>query len=394
MRNILDSSIYIAPYNDVSVQVKEYLNEYFENVKFCGFVDKFKTELKIEAKAPFVIIVSPNYFKNIHDELRLTYEELNIKFLYAIVINKHRVYFTSSYYIYSLYSILIKSKSYFKRLFNNHLYKNSYFLPKFLLKYLGIKELQKDRAIALKEVISDEWLTKNKDLHKGKRCFILATGPSLNELDLSKLKDEYTIGVNGIYKIAKEIDLDYYIYVSNWYWKHHVNGMKSVSCKRRFLPTWLKDELDSDVATSWINTFEPKYYSKLNYPLPVPSFFSQEVQNFFSAGGSVVFLGLQLAYHLGFEEVIIVGLDHTYKKDDYKNKKHGGYVYNTTGGDKAHFDSQYMREGVDVHVDLEAMENAYIISKSIYENNKKTILNASPGTMLDIFKKVDYESLF
>tara|TARA_Y100000004_G_scaffold188423_1_gene242510 strand:- start:866 stop:1576 length:711 start_codon:yes stop_codon:yes gene_type:complete len=39
-------------------------------------------------------------------------------------------------------------------------------------------------------------IQKNK--HKGKRCFIVATGSSLNKLDLSLLRNEITIGINLI----------------------------------------------------------------------------------------------------------------------------------------------------------------------------------------------------
>ena len=38
-----------------------------------------------------------------------------------------------------------------------------------------------------------------KDKHKGKRCFIIGNGPSLKNTDVSKLKDEYTFGMNRIY---------------------------------------------------------------------------------------------------------------------------------------------------------------------------------------------------
>ena len=41
-------------------------------------------------------------------------------------------------------------------------------------------------------------ILKNK--HKNKRCFIVATGSSLNKLDLSLLKNEITIGINLILK--------------------------------------------------------------------------------------------------------------------------------------------------------------------------------------------------
>src|SRR5947209_3772250 len=42
-----------------------------------------------------------------------------------------------------------------------------------------------------------------KNIHQNKRCFIIANGPSLKNVDFSLLKDEYTIGMNRIY-IMKE----------------------------------------------------------------------------------------------------------------------------------------------------------------------------------------------
>lgn len=254
---------------------------------------------------------------------------------------------------------------------------------------------EKKRIISIKKNTEiDSWLSQNKNIHTGERCFILATGPSLNKLDLSKIKDEYTIGVNGIYKIAHKIDLKYFIYVSNWYWKNHVEGLKSFKCSRKFIPANLKKDLKSDNPTSWINVLLPKYYNKFGYQLTVPSFFSKQPHEYFTAGGSVIFLALQLAYHLGFNEIIIIGLDHTYRKDDHKRLKHGGYSYSTKEGDNAHYDKDYNPKDIYVPVDLQAMENAYCLAKNIFEEDNRSIINASPGTMLDTFEKIDYNDLF
>jgi hypothetical protein len=38
-----------------------------------------------------------------------------------------------------------------------------------------------------------------KNIHKGKRAFIIGNGPSLKQTDLSKLKNEITFGMNRIY---------------------------------------------------------------------------------------------------------------------------------------------------------------------------------------------------
>ena len=73
------------------------------------------------------------------------------------------------------------------------------FLSKFMTPnmYIRLKELKYGDAIKpYKELLRKN--AKYKDIHKGKRCFILANGPSVNKLDFSLLKDEVTFTVNQI----------------------------------------------------------------------------------------------------------------------------------------------------------------------------------------------------
>ena len=44
-------------------------------------------------------------------------------------------------------------------------------------------------------------LKKFKNIHKGERCFIIGTGPSLTTGDLELLKDEICFGSNRIFEI-------------------------------------------------------------------------------------------------------------------------------------------------------------------------------------------------
>lgn len=241
---------------------------------------------------------------------------------------------------------------------------------------------------------ADEWLASAKDRHKGDRCFILATGPSLNKVDLTRLKGEICFGMNGIYKLAEEIDITYFVYVSNWYWKHHLEGLKNVRCHRRFIPSSIP-ELASDVPTTWLNTVLPKYYSRLRSPLIVPAGFSCNPERYIFAGGTVLYLCLQLAYYMGFETVIILGLDHSYRKgEDHLARRHAGYMHQVKQQDTAHFDKDYVPADIKYHVDLATMERGYEIANKIFIKDGRKVLNASPGTHLDIFETVDYESLF
>ena len=238
----------------------------------------------------------------------------------------------------------------------------------------------------------DEWLENAKDKHKGQRCFILATGPSLNKIDLSKLHDEILFGVNGTYKLS-DVHLTYFTYVSNWYWKHHVEGIRSVRCERRFIPGNLS-ELASSVPTSWLNVFTPRYFTGDRQPLPVPSHFSVEPGKYIFSGGTVLYLCFQLAFYMGFKEIILLGVDHSYGKEDVEAKQHGGTIIKLVGADTAHFDKDYVPDNIAYHVDLDAMERGYEIVCKVFTNDGRRVLNASPGTHLTTFPVVSYNDLF
>ncbi len=53
-----------------------------------------------------------------------------------------------------------------------------------------------------------------KDIHKGKRAFIIGNGPSLKRTDLSKLKNEFTFGMNRIYLLFPELGFSTTYFVS------------------------------------------------------------------------------------------------------------------------------------------------------------------------------------
>ncbi len=242
---------------------------------------------------------------------------------------------------------------------------------------------------------SDAWMRAAKEKHAGDRCFVIGTGPSLNQLDLDKLRGETTFGVNGTFKLAQDVDLDYFVYVSNWYLNYNADGIRNVHCKRRFIPKTMK-VLASKVPTTWLNVKGPRYRSLTLRELQVPAAFSKDPGRFIVAGGSVLFLCLQLAYYMGFQEVVLIGVDHSYggKGDDRKAKRHGGTVLEVGEKDTAHFDADYVPGGISYPVDLKATEEGFRVAKRVFEADGRVIRNATPGTRLDVYQKVDYNTLF
>ena len=228
----------------------------------------------------------------------------------------------------------------------------------------------------------DLWLEKSKDLHKGERCFLLGCGPSLNQVDLSYLSNEIVMGVNGTYML-EEISLTYFVTVSYYFWKSHKENLKKLNCKRRFLPDYL-EELTSITPTSWLN--HSHVSSENSYK------FSYEPHRKVYLGGSVIFVCLQLLLYLGFNEVIILGLDHDYGIDKKALSKTGNMIKSDEL--KAHFSSNYYRKGENVHIDLAVMERVYELSMKAFAAVGRKIYNASPGTKLATFPIRDYLSFF
>ena len=60
---------------------------------------------------------------------------------------------------------------------------------------------------------SSAFIQSQKNRFSGRRCFVIATGPSLRISDLEMLKDEITIGVNSIFMAYDKTDFrtNYYL---------------------------------------------------------------------------------------------------------------------------------------------------------------------------------------
>ena len=155
-----------------------------------------------------------------------------------------------------------------------------------------------------------------KARHDGQRCFIIASGPSLKEQDIDWLRNEITIGVNGIPKYLGE----------TYGWAPTYNVITDGNPK--FCPKLLDISLaysdsqlvvSSYVADEFKGKLPPNHVMTVQYPASNTrasqcdhvNHFLDERPHLIGSGGYVVSdTAVPLAMYLGCNQIYIVGQDH------------------------------------------------------------------------------------
>jgi hypothetical protein len=242
---------------------------------------------------------------------------------------------------------------------------------------------------------NEKTISKFKDKHLNERCFIIGNGPSLNKLDLTKLKNEVTFGVNAIYLNYDKMQFHptYYVVEDNLVAedrKDEINSYKGP--KQKFFGNFLRYCIEPGKDVAFLNLI--RNYSDKNYK----PFFSNNAVRKVGVGGSVTYVCLQLAYYMGFKEVYMIGFDHNYVIPDsakISNKNSHSFDITSTEDDVNHFNKDYFGKGYRWHdPNVERMEQGFAKARDIFANGGRVVYNATEGGNLNVLNRVNYNSLF
>ncbi|MFC2025774.1 6-hydroxymethylpterin diphosphokinase MptE-like protein [Chloroflexota bacterium] len=226
---------------------------------------------------------------------------------------------------------------------------------------------------------SKRQLANLQDIHGGQRCFIIGNGPSLKKTDLSQLRDEYTFGMNRIYMLFPELGFEttYYLSVNSLVIEQCADDIQSLPITK-FL-SWRAHKL--------IQPAEDLVFLHTTYTGPK---FSRDARQRLWEGATVTYVALQLAFHMGFTQAILIGVDHNFTT---KGKPNTTVV--SQGDDPDHFNSGYFGKGFRWQLpDLETSEQGYILARQAYEQEDREVLDATVEGKLKVFPKIAYDSLF
>ena len=225
-------------------------------------------------------------------------------------------------------------------------------------------------------------ITALKNRYAGKRCFIIGNGPSLTPEDLELLRShkEFCFGSNRVYQIYGRTKWRPDIYCVQDYKLICASTaeISAVDAKLRIVstvPQWKYPPLKGFLRVR--HTMKEFY--------PEPPEFSEDISDCIYEGFTVSYMCIQTAAYLGFREMVLLGVDHSYSQEltaDGKVRKFDGVRDHFSDKDKADNLPQLYRSTL-----------AYEAAKAYADAHGIKIYNATRGGKLEVFERRPLEMI-
>lgn len=239
--------------------------------------------------------------------------------------------------------------------------------------------------------------------HCHERCFIIGNGPSLKIEDLEKIQKEISFASNAIYALYSH---------TNWRPTYYCAG-DPIFCKEMMSDKMnLKKIIDGCQAafTSIISEgilfrddkdVEQLYYlrrvnetSDSNSPK-----FSIDCSEQTYLAGTITYDMLQLAVYMGIQEIYLIGMDCNYSIERHLNgtitrNNLANYMPEIESEAQNFYNAVFERHGQHCIADIDLQLAGYQSAKQYGDSHNIKIYNATRGGKLEIFPRINFDSLF
>lgn len=229
-------------------------------------------------------------------------------------------------------------------------------------------------------------IKKFKGAYNNSRCFIVGNGPSLTIDDLNRIANEYSFATNSVCNIWSDT-----IWRPTFYLVNDIVFGQTLIKEQGF--DYLTKELEN-VLCNYIQPFFNEYQDKNNvffyrslfnnYGLPD---FSEDISKGVYESSTTVYLMYQFAAYMGFNEIYLIGMDF-----NFKNVINKDGIKTTNDTVKDHADMLNGNSNGVYHID--DILNCHIAAKQYADEHGIKIYNATRGGKLEVFPRVDFDSLF
>lgn len=226
------------------------------------------------------------------------------------------------------------------------------------------------------------WISRNRikgwrDKYLGQKAVILCNGPSLNKVNFNLLEKSGTFkfGLNKINLLFNRVKFRPSVIVAV---NLHVLEQNADFYNKTNIPLFLDSSGKKYV----------KFRKNINFLHSTgKGLFARDCSISICQGHTVTYVAMQLAFHMGFKDVALVGCDHSFDSKGPANK-----TIIAGDEDASHFDKNYFAGGVKWQLpDIVQSELHYKIAKDIYELNNRNIYNSTEGGKLEVYERKSLE---
>lgn len=229
-------------------------------------------------------------------------------------------------------------------------------------------------------------LRKYKDIHKGKRIFLIGNGPSMRLEDIEKLheKKEICIACNKIFKIYDKTE-----------WRADYLLMSDPLIIQGCIEDIPNIPGEIILADCFNEVYGFPYFENAQYIHPInyydikdSSKFSEDICKGTYVGGTVLYtIGLQLAAYMGASEIYLIGVDNNYTRNVTDSVNHFIEGYFNEEDKKRYNLVNHMRS------DKSKVDKAFEKAEAYSRKKGFRIYNATRGGKVEAFERVDFDQL-
>lgn len=228
-----------------------------------------------------------------------------------------------------------------------------------------------------------------KNTYEGKRCFFIGNGPSLKAEDLTALYEhgEITFAFNRIYNIFEDTTWrpTFYISQDEKMLQGCAGVVSGLNLPVKFVPIQLywyyginiRDALYFNM--NWQQIDDPRQF-----------LFSDDAAHELYCASTGMYTAAQLAAYMGFKEIYFIGVDHHFQ---ISQNNRGEIVVDNTVRD--YFSDKYNEDKENLYIpNTEKSTKTYVAMKKHCDERGIKVFNATRGGKLEVFPRVEFDSLF
>lgn len=224
--------------------------------------------------------------------------------------------------------------------------------------------------------VSSPRLDSLKNARAGQTAWLIGNGPSVRIADLDRLAGRTTFGFNRLYLAYGETRL---------------RPTYTVTGDQQMIEDFGEEIIEKSAGEVFVSAYEAPAlsgsYHWIRQARVFPHLFSRDAPRIVTAGGSSLYIAMQIAYWLGIRRFYVYGADFRFAFE----RLAGADAYRAATGDGNHFIKGYRGGKAWCPPAFETISGAFLAARLLMESEGGFIRNASRGGALEMFERADFD---